>query len=162
MTFQEFLQFKTAQAIVEHIETLSEAEACELINQLDESTVELIEALLNEISLKKTERVASSLERKIGRETRPIERAKLLDQLDAAREKQVEKFKKRAKRIIDKHEVDPSTGEIIGTPSKKNVSLMRAVADQNRNNPLMRTATDFVQAAKERQTNKRVAAPKSK
>jgi hypothetical protein len=48
MTFQEFLQFKTAQAIVEHIETLSDAEAREVIDQLDESTIELIEAVLDE------------------------------------------------------------------------------------------------------------------
>lgn len=48
MTFREFLEIKNAQAIVEHIETLSDAEARELIEQLDESTIELIEAILDE------------------------------------------------------------------------------------------------------------------
>lgn len=155
MTFQDFLQFKTAQAIVEHIETLSEAEACELINQLDEQTVRLIEALLNEISLQKTERVAGSLEKQIARETDPIKRAKLMDRLDAARNKQFIKFEKRAKRIVDTHPVEPDTGEIVGVPWKQNVNLMRAVAGKNRTNPLMRTATDFVQAEKERRINLR-------
>lgn len=153
MTFREFLEIKNAQAIVEHIETLSDDQARELIEQLDESTIELIEALLNEISLRKTERVTSSLEKQIARETNPIKRAKLMDRLDAARIKQVDKFRKRAKRIVDKHAVDPNTGEIMGTQSKGNENLMRAVADQNRKDPLMRTATDWVQAEKERREN---------
>jgi len=48
MTFQEFLEIKTAQAIVEHLETLSRAEAVELLEQLDEPTIELVEAVLSE------------------------------------------------------------------------------------------------------------------
>lgn len=52
MTFQEFVAIKQAQAIAEHLETLGEAEAVELLNQLDESTVELVEAILNEFTAK--------------------------------------------------------------------------------------------------------------
>jgi hypothetical protein len=48
MTFQEFLATKRALAIVEHMETLSEADALELFEQLDDATVELIEQLLDE------------------------------------------------------------------------------------------------------------------
>ena len=48
MTFQEFLATKRALAIVEHMETLSEADALELFESLDDATVELIEQLLDE------------------------------------------------------------------------------------------------------------------
>jgi hypothetical protein len=48
MTFQEFLATKRALAIVEHMDTLSEADARELFESLDDSTVELIEQLLSE------------------------------------------------------------------------------------------------------------------
>jgi hypothetical protein len=66
MTFQEFLQFKTAQAIVEHIETLSEAEAREFVDQLDESTIQLIEAVLSEIkTTTPIEQQIANLERKL-------------------------------------------------------------------------------------------------
>ena len=47
MTFQEFLAAKRAAAIVEHLETLSEAEAIEILEQLDRATLELIEAQNN-------------------------------------------------------------------------------------------------------------------
>jgi len=48
MTFQEFLATKRALAIVEHMETLSEDDARELFESLDDATVELIEQLLDE------------------------------------------------------------------------------------------------------------------
>lgn len=51
MTFQEFLATKRALAIVEHMETLSEADALELFESLDDATVELIEQLLDEGSM---------------------------------------------------------------------------------------------------------------
>ena len=169
MTFQEFLQFKTAQAIVEHVETLSDAEAREFVDQLDESTVELIEALLNEISLKKTERVARSLEKKIAGETNDIKRAKLKDRLDAARKVQDAKLALRAKRVVANRATDDE-GHVTGTPSTKRgdvdetgytasiggprpdpatANLMGAVARQDRKNPLMQRAARYVTARKE-------------
>jgi hypothetical protein len=48
MNFQEFLASKRALAIVEHMQTLSEADARELFESLDDATVELIEQLLGE------------------------------------------------------------------------------------------------------------------
>jgi hypothetical protein len=48
MTFQEFLASKRALAIVEHMQTLSEADARELFESLDNDTIELIEQLLDE------------------------------------------------------------------------------------------------------------------
>jgi hypothetical protein len=63
MTFQDFLQFKTAQAIVEHIETLSDAEAREFVDQLDEQTVGLIEAMLNEITAGTMQKVKARVDR---------------------------------------------------------------------------------------------------
>ena len=50
MNFQEFLAVKRATAIVEHLETLDESEAAELLEQLDDATIELIEALLDEVT----------------------------------------------------------------------------------------------------------------
>jgi len=48
MNFKEFLASKRALAIVEHMETLSEADARELFESLDDSMIELIEQLLGE------------------------------------------------------------------------------------------------------------------
>lgn len=48
MNFKEFVAIKQAQAIVEHLETLGETQAADLLEQLDDATVELIEQLLDE------------------------------------------------------------------------------------------------------------------
>ena len=48
MNFQEFLARKQALALVEHMNALSEADALELFNTLDEETIEFIEAVLSE------------------------------------------------------------------------------------------------------------------
>lgn len=48
MNFQEFLARKRALALVEHMNTLSESDAQELFDSLDEETVEFVEAVLNE------------------------------------------------------------------------------------------------------------------
>ena len=48
MNFQEFLARKRALALVEHMNTLSEQDAQQLFDTLDEETVEFIQAVLNE------------------------------------------------------------------------------------------------------------------
>lgn len=48
MNFQEFLAAKQAIALVEHMNTLSEADALELFETLDAETVEFIEMVLDE------------------------------------------------------------------------------------------------------------------
>ena len=48
MDFKQFLAAKQALALVEHMQTLSEADALELFNTLDEETIEFIEAVLSE------------------------------------------------------------------------------------------------------------------
>lgn len=50
MDFKQFLAAKQALALVEHMDTLSEADAQQLFDTLDEETVEFIEAVLSEIS----------------------------------------------------------------------------------------------------------------
>lgn len=50
MDFKQFLAAKQALALVEHMETLSEQDAQQLFDTLDEETVEFIEAVLSEIS----------------------------------------------------------------------------------------------------------------
>jgi len=50
MRFQEFLAAKRAMAIVEHMNTLSEDDARELFESLDDDTIELIEQLLDEVT----------------------------------------------------------------------------------------------------------------
>lgn len=67
MTFQEFIEIKQAQAIVEHLETLGEAQAIELLEQLDDATVELIEQILDEGSRgeKRAGRVMAALRKKM-------------------------------------------------------------------------------------------------
>ena len=48
MNFQEFLAIKQAVALVEHMDTLGEHDARDLFNQLDEATIELVEAVIAE------------------------------------------------------------------------------------------------------------------
>lgn len=50
MDFKQFLAAKQALALVEHMQTLSEADAQQLFDTLDEETVEFIEAVLSETS----------------------------------------------------------------------------------------------------------------
>lgn len=51
MNFQEFLARKRALALVEHMDTLSESDALDLFNSLDEDTVEFIEQVLSEFEI---------------------------------------------------------------------------------------------------------------
>lgn len=48
MDFKQFLAVKQALALVEHMETLSEQDAQQLFDTLDEETIEFIEAVLSE------------------------------------------------------------------------------------------------------------------
>jgi len=117
MTFREFLEIKTAQAIVEHIETLSDDQACEFVDQLDESTVQLIEALLNEISLSKLGRIETSLSKKLKKITSTpartdeddLARRKAREELQAARRRSDLKLKTGVERLIG---TTKSTGHV--------------------------------------------------
>ena len=87
MDFKQFLAAKQALALVEHMETLSEADALELFNTLDEETVEFIEAVLSEISAgtykKKRREYVNYLSSPHSTELDPTKSAKFLAALGA-------------------------------------------------------------------------------
>ena len=69
MNFQEFLAIKQAVALVEHMDTLSEQDARDLFNQLDQATIELIEAVLSEnlpVVLQRSETTPEDQQRRTG------------------------------------------------------------------------------------------------